>query len=421
VAWKVGMASGFFCVRRPGHFELGLEARAHNGIERLVLDLHAVGPSHPLAQCLIGGEAFGPVEGLLQAGEHCRRKRDRFACGDVGLQQGMKPLGGVKCQPVANCVAVDAQQAGHLLAVVGLPTRQRVVWNLLGIGLVSGLLVGVCLPTLLSTEVSAGEIEWVRHFQQRGAGGAWGGTIGDAIVSIPLYLTEKIFGVPFVLLSVLGLLVLGCQRPRLALVSGIGALTVVGLVINSMYWLLPLSYAMYPERVALLLLLPAALGIGALLDGVRRFIARRDILLWGMAALIVFVAVRHNEKLFYKGLLPNTLVSEADLKAMHWIAETTAPGAVVQNRYGDAGLWIPAIAFHPITDPHLSPFFFDEFRAASPRLKASYVSVGKKKLLGEPILSEEFESRPDVYRKVYAHDGVTIYEIVAHATSGRAG
>jgi hypothetical protein len=146
---------------------------------------------------------------------------------------------------------------------------KRVIGNLSAIGMVSGLLVGVCLPTLLSTEVSTGEIEWVRHSQQRGAGGAWGGTIGNAIVTIPPYLTEKIFGAPFVTLSVLGLLALAYRRPRLALASGIYALTVVGLVINSMYWLLPLSYAIYPERVALLLLLPCAVGIGALLDGVR--------------------------------------------------------------------------------------------------------------------------------------------------------
>lgn len=298
---------------------------------------------------------------------------------------------------------------------------KRIMWNLLAISVVSGLLVSVCLPTLLSTEVSTGEIEWVRHFQQRGAGGAWGGTLSNALVTIPPYLTEKIFSASFVTLSVLGFLVLAYRRPHLALASGICALTVVGLVINSMYWLLPLSYAIYPERVALLLLLPSGLGIGALLDGVCRLVARRDILLWGMASLIIFVAIRHNEKLFYKGLIPNALVSEADLKAIQWIAENTPPEAVVQNRYGDAGLWIPAIAFRPITDPHLSPFFFDEFRTASPRLKARYVYVGKKKLLGEPIAREEFESRPDMYRKVYDHDGVIIYEIVAQATSNRAG
>jgi hypothetical protein len=289
---------------------------------------------------------------------------------------------------------------------------QRIMRNLLPIGLVSGLFVGVCLPTLLSTEVSTGEIEWVRHFQQRGAGGAWGGTIGNAIATIPPYLTEKIFGAPFVVLSVLGLLVLAYRRPHVALASGICVLTVIGLVINSMYWLLPLSYAIYPERVALLLLLPSALGIGALLDGVRRWWPKQDVLVWIMAALVLCVVVRGNERLLYKGLVPNSLLTKADLLAMRWIQEHTAPGAAFQNHYGDAGLWIPAIAFRPITEPHLNPFYFDEFRAASPGLNAQYVYVGKKKALGEPISLVEFESAPNRYRKVYDHDGVVIYEVI---------
>ena len=108
-------------------------------------------------------------------------------------------------------------------------TLKRVMGNLLTIGLVSGLLVGVCVPTLLSTEVSTGEIEWVRHFQQRGAGGALAVAIGNAIVTIPPYLTEKIFGVPFVVLSVLGLLVPSYRRPPLALVSGICVVAIIRL------------------------------------------------------------------------------------------------------------------------------------------------------------------------------------------------
>jgi hypothetical protein len=311
------------------------------------------------------------------------------------------------------------------VVIYGLRTRcdaiKPLLWNLLAIGLLSGLLVGLYLPTLLSTQVSTQEIEWVRHFQQRGAGGAWGGAVGDAVVTIPAYLTQKIFGLPFVILSVLGLLALLYRRPHVALASGICVATVVGLVINSMYWLLPFSYALYPERVALLLLLPFTLGIGALLEAARQLVTRRPVLLWGMAALPLFVAVRHNEKLLHKGVMPHSLVTAADLKAIRWIAETTSPGGVVQNRYGDAGLWIPAIAFRPITDPHLNPFFFDEFRAAAPQLQARYVYVGKKKLLGEPIPPEEFASRPDRYRKVYDHEGVLIYEVITQTTPDTAG
>jgi hypothetical protein len=292
----------------------------------------------------------------------------------------------------------------------------RVLWNVLGIGVISVLLVAVCFPHWWSTEVSAAEVEWVKRFQQEWSGGAWGGTLGNAVLTIPQYLTEKVFGGAFLVLSGLGLLTLALRRPPLALACAIWGLTVVGLVINSMYWVVPLSYAIYPDRVAMLLLLPFALGIAALLESARELVARRDFMLWVMAGLVLFVAIRPNEKLFYKGLIPNSLVTPADLQAMQWIQAHTDPRAVFRNQYGDAGLWLPAIAFRGIADPHLNPFYFDEFRAASRGLEARYAYIGKKKALGEPTSIQEFESRQDIYRKVYDHDGVVIYEIITPAT-----
>jgi hypothetical protein len=298
--------------------------------------------------------------------------------------------------------------------------RRRVFWNVLGIGSISMLLIAVCLPHWWSTDVSAAEVEWVKRFQQQWSGGAWGGTLGNAVLTIPQYLMEKVFGGTFLVLSGLGLLTLALRRPRLALTCAIWGLTVVGLVINSMYWVVPLSYTLYPERVSMLLLLPFAISIGGLLDLARELVAKRDFMLWAMAALVFFVAIRPNEKLFYKGVIPNSLVTPADLQAMQWIQAHTDPRAVFRNQYGDAGLWIPAIAFRGITDPHLNPFYFDEFRAASRGLEARYAYIGKKKALGEPISIQDFESRQDTYRKVYDHDGVMIYEIITHPTKAGA-
>jgi hypothetical protein len=296
----------------------------------------------------------------------------------------------------------------------------RVLWNVLGIGVISVLLVAVCLPRWLSTEVSAAEVEWVKRFQQQWSGGAWGGTLANALLTIPQYLTDKLFGGPFLVLSGLGLLTLALRQPSLAIACAIWGLTVVGLVVNSMYWVLPLSYVLYPDRVAMLLLLPCAIAIAALVQSTRTLVARRNFMLWVMAGLVLFVAIRPNEKLLYKGLIPNSLVTPADLQAMQWIQAHTDPRAVFRNRYGDAGLWIPAIAFRGITDPHLNPFYFDEFRAAARGLKAQYVYIGKKKALGEPISIQEFESRQDMYRKVYDHEGVMIYEIITQPTKAGA-
>jgi hypothetical protein len=85
-----------------------------------------VRPPHPLAQRLIRGNALGLVARLLQAGEHLGREGDGFAWRDIGGQQGVQTSSGVAGQPAPDGVPRHAQQARHLLALVGLSTRQPV-------------------------------------------------------------------------------------------------------------------------------------------------------------------------------------------------------------------------------------------------------------------------------------------------------
>jgi hypothetical protein len=290
-----------------------------------------------------------------------------------------------------------------------------VVCNLLGIALVSVSLFIPYLPALISTEVSTVEIQWVQDWQRLHSGGAWGGSLADAIFTVPSYLRQKVYGTPFLILSALGLLALGSRRSPLLIPSVIAVLTAVGLVINSMYWVLPLSYALYPERVALLLLLPGALGIGALIDGLRylpgRFL-RWEVIVWAMAVFALVLSVRQNERAYYNIARQYTLVTDADLQALQWLQTNTMPHDVIQTNYGDAGLWIPAIAFRAITTPHANPFYFDELQEGIRGLEAKYIYLGARKVYGEPIDPNQFDTHPERYRKVYARDGVTVYKIL---------
>jgi hypothetical protein len=119
------MASGFCGVTGARPVELGAKARPHARVARWVCDLHAVRPLPPLAQRLIRGEAFGAAQGLLKAGEHLGRERDGCARGHIGCQPGGHTAGGVDGQPMAHSGAMDAQQARHVLAAVGLPAGQQ--------------------------------------------------------------------------------------------------------------------------------------------------------------------------------------------------------------------------------------------------------------------------------------------------------
>ena len=80
------MASGFCCVTGARHLKLRPEARAHEAVERFVLDLHPMRLSDPAAQRLIRREAVRAIEGLLETGQHAGREGDRFSRRHVGGQ-----------------------------------------------------------------------------------------------------------------------------------------------------------------------------------------------------------------------------------------------------------------------------------------------------------------------------------------------
>ena len=96
---------------------------------------------------------------------------------------------------------------------------------------------------------------------------------------------------------------------------------------------------------------------------------------------------------------------------MRWISHQTAPDAVFRNRWEDAGLWIPCLAFRAVTNPHQSPFYFDEFREGARALRPRYLYVSETARSAGQAL-EPIAARPEIYRKVYEHGGVKIFEIV---------
>jgi hypothetical protein len=95
---------------------------------------------YPSSERLRRGEAFRPLEGLLQAGEHRGRERDRFAGRHVEGQQRLKAASGIDRQPAADGIAVHPQQACRVLAGAGLPTGQQVEH------LETGLLMAMVFP-----------------------------------------------------------------------------------------------------------------------------------------------------------------------------------------------------------------------------------------------------------------------------------
>jgi len=107
-----------------------------------------------------------------------------------------------------------------------------------------------------SVNVSDDEIGWVKWWQ-READHVWHGTIHNCLWAIPLYV-DGLFRHYVLVFAILGLF-LSTLSWRIRFSVMLTSLMLLALTLNSQYWLLPFSYALYPERMAMMLLAPMSI------------------------------------------------------------------------------------------------------------------------------------------------------------------
>lgn len=246
-------------------------------------------------------------------------------------------------------VAALAWALPPLLACALLLTpalRPRVPW-LLGAAAFSALL---CAPVLAAPRavLSAGEVAWVRRYVLEM-------THGDLLGTLRLF-PSMLHDVP-VLAGAAALLCLLALRPRQAAfpLALWAALTL--LMLNGLGFWLPLSPALYPDRIAVLALFPLALLAHDAASALASTRWRR--LLWPACALLALHAIALQGRLLKSGV-EHTLASAADLRALGALDAALPKGCPVLTNYGDAGQWIPALLLRPVTFPQVHVVFFDE-------------------------------------------------------------
>ena len=122
-----------------------------------------------------------------------------------------------------------------------------------------------------SANVSDNEIGWVKRWQTE-ADHVWHGTIHNCLWVIPPYVVH-VSGRHIIGFAMLGLF-LSTLSWRVRFSAVFASLVLLALTLNSQYWLLPFSYALYPERMTAMLLAPMALLVGGLIDKMHRFGSR---------------------------------------------------------------------------------------------------------------------------------------------------
>jgi len=180
--------------------------------------------------------------------------------------------------------------------------------------------------------LSSDEVAWVRQTAAQTA--SWG------LFALMLH------DVPLIAGGVALLILPARDRTRALLPLALAAGLLL-LVLNGRFFILPISVLLYPDRVAVLLLLPlAALAHDALAARPR------------LAALCVAGLLAHAGFLHARTVAAgreHALATEDDLRLL-----SALPRCTILTNYGDAGQWIPALAALPITRPQVNVLFFDE-------------------------------------------------------------
>ncbi len=301
-----------------------------------------------------------------------------------------------------------------LLWLRQVPRSERWTFVRAWLGLLAVAVVFLALPYLLGAhpEVSTHELRWVLNWQHQSAH-SFHGTWEDFAWSIWPYLFQHMeYGVAVAALAIAAQLGLRDKRqlPWIAFV-----LAALLLTLNSRYWILPASPALYPERMIRLLLAPmsvlTAMVFAAVGKRIRHwtfgrhgwgFVLAGSVLLAWSLSRPYLAMVRAGERV---------TVTAHDLALMEWMNEHLPADAVVANNYGDAGIWVPALAFRAITHPHSNPFYFDEIDAWRLRTAPHYLFLGEKRFYDVQYNRDDVLRSPGEYRLLRSEGEARLFVI----------
>lgn len=321
---------------------------------------------------------------------------------------------------VQTCYAIGVPFAAAQLAS-GRALQRKTLARAAGLGLAT---LVITLPYLagLETDIATPEVrEWIRHWV-RDTHHAWHGSLANAAWTLPRYVLHR-HGDR--LLAYAGIACLGgarlWRRDRPLLWQQLGVLAALFLLLlDTHYWILPLSYLVYPERTAAMTSLPLSVlfAHGLVWLWERRVLLARApaplraaaLLALALPALLLFESGMRRcfRDRYVAGSAAQSSVTAHDLEAIGWLASHAAPGDRVVTNYGDAGLWIPGIAFLPVTAAHVNVAY--EQTIELPR-DGRFAYVGEKCVYTCPHTAEALAADPG-WQLVFARGDARVFERV---------
>ena len=239
-----------------------------------------------------------------------------------------------------------------------------------------------------------------------------------------LNLVHYRLGQRYFLLTIVGIIIAYYQRIRHRNLWFWFYILIFVLVIDSIFLFTPLSRVFYPDRVISTLLFATAFFFAVTIDFLWQMIKeinykkeKISLLVLFLTILIFFLYLRDNVRHIYLEVVSDPASAEvsvtaSDLQAFEWIEKNTPVTAVIKNNYGDAGIWIPAIAKRMITYNDTSPHYMGRLYEKQKELKPDYIFIGNKIVYPKTIFfkAEEIDKDPN-FELVFRSDNSRLYKI----------
>jgi hypothetical protein len=253
-------------------------------------------------------------------------------------------------------------------------------------------------------------VEWIRDFINRTTESyAWHGTAANFIWTIPIYIARFLGLTYWGWLTALGFIFLFYKDTKTAIVYIFNLIVAILLILNVKYWILPFSCSIYPERVAMMAVIPISLFFGYAFEYMCNLFHRKYFYLSMILMITICILMaNYNKKYYLDTIVDRASITDADMKAFEWLKNHTNETEVIKNNYGDAGLWIPAIISRPVTIPHINVIYLDKIKEQG---EPKYVYIGKKEVYPCAFKNSNFKNNSK-YKHVYDKDGVNIYEVL---------
>jgi len=294
--------------------------------------------------------------------------------------------------------------------------------------LVLFIFILICLPYLFSANLGSATKEvqnWIKNWNIRSLGidvktiSFWNLLLQALSIIFnytfgALYLKFKHIVLP---ISILGIFIAMIKDYKRAVQYLVFAFVCILLILNVRYWILPFSYLIYPERTAIMIILPMSLFFSFTIEKIftcsKKYFNLSDKLYKTIIFAILFLILEAsyilNQNGYVRDFIGQNSVTPRDFKAIKWLGENTNSKDVIANNYGDAGLWIYPLISRAITSPHINVLYLYEVK---PSVNPTYVYIGEKCVYDCPLRNEDFAKNPKHYKKIYSDGGVSIYKIL---------